>query len=70
MLPTSAKEKPLSGTVVRTGAGKREEDGSITPPTVQEGDAIVYFKYAGDQMETADGEAYVVLHESDIMCKV
>lgn len=69
MLPDSAQEKPVSGTVVRTGPGKRQEDGSVKAPSVAEGDRIVYFKYAGDTMETTDGTQYVVLHEVDILCK-
>lgn len=70
MLPESAKEKPIAGTVVRAGPGKREKDGTIKPPRVKEGDSVLYFKWAGDQMETPSGDAYVVLHESDILCRV
>lgn len=69
MLPESAQQKPVSGTVVRTGPGKREEDGTVQAPSVTKGDRIVYFKYAGDAMETTDGTQYVVLHEVDILCK-
>ena len=69
LLPDSSLERPLSGTVIRTGAGKVEKDGTRTPPSVKEGDKIVYFKYAGDNMETTNGTLYVVLHESDILCK-
>ena len=36
---------------------------------VKEGDNILYFKWAGDQMETPEGAKFVVLHESDILCK-
>ena len=32
MLPESAKEKPLSGSVLATGPGKKGEDGSVTEP--------------------------------------
>ncbi len=70
MLPESAKEKPIAGTVVRVGPGKREKDGTRKAPRVKEGDSVLYFKWAGDQMETPSGEAYVVLHESDILCRV
>ena len=88
MLPESAKEKPLSGSVVRTGPGKRKEDGSVEEPKacisiakhvplskrdafsqVKAGDKILYFKYAGEKMETTTGEQYVVLREPDILCK-
>ena len=37
---------------------------------VKEGDRVVYFKYAGDTMETSSGEAYIVLHESDLLSKL
>jgi len=70
MLPDSAKEKPIAGTVVRAGPGKREKDGTRKAPRVQEGDSVLYFKWAGDQMETPTGETYVVLHENDILCRV
>jgi chaperonin GroES len=38
-------------------------------PQVKPGDRILYFKYAGDNMETPSGEKYVVLREDDILCK-
>lgn len=69
LLPDSSQKKPESGVVVRTGPGKQEENGSVTVPSVAEGDKIVYFKYAGDAMETTDGTQYVVLHEQDVLCK-
>ncbi|KIZ01928.1 chaperonin [Monoraphidium neglectum] len=71
VLPDSAKERPLSGTVVRAGPGKYDKDaeGGRTKPVVQEGDRILYFKYAGDNMETPSGEKFIVLREDDILCK-
>jgi chaperonin GroES len=70
MLPDSAREKPVSGEVVCVGPGKQEEDGSKGDMSVAAGDTVVYFKYAGDSMETTDGTQYVVLHETDILCKL
>jgi chaperonin GroES len=70
VLPDSAKEKPVAGVVVRTGPGKRDEEtGERVAPKVKEGDRVLYFKWAGDAMETPSGDAFVVLHESDILCK-
>lgn len=69
LLPSSAKERPMSGTVVRCGEGKIDKDGKRIPLKVAEGDQVIYFKYAGDAMETPSGESYIVLHESDILCK-
>lgn len=70
MLPESAREKPVSGQVMRVGPGKMEEDGSVGEMAVVEGARVVYFKYARDNMETTDGSKYVVVHEQDILCKV
>ena len=68
ILPDSAKERPVSGIVVRCGPGKMV-DGERKAPKLKEGDNVIYFKWAGDAMETPSGEKYVVLHESDILCK-
>ena len=71
ILSAGSKEKPVSGTVVRVGPGKwDEEKGERKPLKVKEGDKVVYFKYAGDTMETSSGESYIVLHESDLLSKV
>ena len=69
ILPDAAKDKPVSGTVVRTGPGKVGDDGARVPCKVAAGERVVYFKWAGDAMETPEGDQYVVLHESDILCK-
>lgn len=36
------------------------------PPQVKPGDSVLYFKYAGDKMQTPEGEQYVVVHDSDM----
>lgn len=30
---------------------------------------MLYFKWAGENMETPSGEQFVVVHEQDILCK-
>ncbi|CAD7702943.1 unnamed protein product [Ostreobium quekettii] len=69
ILPESAKERPMLGEVVRVGPGKEGKDGEIVPCKVKPGELVLYFKYAGDAMETLQGEKYIVLHETDILCK-
>lgn len=59
-----------SGTVVRCGPGKAGEDGERKAPKVSPGDKVIYFKYAGDSMETPSGEKYNVLREQDILAKL
>jgi chaperonin GroES len=70
VLPESAKERPMAGEVVRTGPGKWDEEaGERVAPKVRAGDRVLYFKYAGDALETPAGEKFTVVHESDILCK-
>jgi len=60
IIPDTAKEKPLKGTVVAVGSGKKDE-----PMTVKVGDQVLYSKYAGTEI-TIDGKEYLIVRESDI----
>jgi len=63
-IPDSAKEKPQKGTVVAIGPG-RVENGSQIDLTVEEGDEVLYGKYAGTEV-TIDGEEMLIMRENDI----
>ncbi|MEN8765999.1 MAG: co-chaperone GroES [Wenyingzhuangia sp.] len=60
IIPDSAKEKPLTGTVVAVGKGTKDE-----PITVKVGDTILYGKYAGTEL-AFEGNDYLIMRESDI----
>jgi len=67
VLPDSAREKPLQGTVVAVGPGKlMEKTGQRGKMSVKVGDRVIYGKYSGTEVEL-DGEEYVILRESDIL---
>jgi chaperonin GroES len=61
IIPDTAKEKPQRGTVVAAGPGKKDE-----PLTVKVGDNVLYSKYAGTEI-TYEGNAYLIMRESDIV---
>lgn len=65
ILPDTAKEKPIEGTIVAVGSGKVAEDGKVTPLTVKNGDRVLYGKYSGTEIHV-DGEDYLIMRESDI----
>ena len=68
ILTEAAKERPIIGTVVRTGPGKQDlKDGSFKAISLKEGDRVVYFKYAGDPVQTRDGTKYTILRANDIL---
>lgn len=60
IIPDTAKEKPMRGTVVAVGNGKPEE-----PLTVKVGDTVLYGKYAGTEL-SVEGTEYLIMRESDI----
>lgn len=66
LLPDAAQEKPLKGEVLAVGAGKRNDNGSISPMEVKTGDVVLYGKYTGTEV-TVGGEDYVILRADDIL---
>lgn len=64
IIPDSAKEKPLKGTVLAVGNGTKDEE-----MVVKEGDTVLYGKYAGTEIEV-DGRKYLIMRQSDILAIV
>ncbi|MBO4361412.1 MAG: co-chaperone GroES [Paludibacteraceae bacterium] len=64
IIPDSAKEKPLRGTVLAVGNGTKDE-----PMILHEGDQVLYGKYAGTELEF-DGEKYLIIKQSDVLAKI
>jgi chaperonin GroES len=60
IIPDTAKEKPLKGSVLAVGNGKKDE-----PMTVKTGDNVLYGKYSGSEI-SVEGEDLIILRESDI----
>jgi chaperonin GroES len=60
IIPDTAKEKPLKGTVIAAGQGKKDE-----PMTVKVGDSVLYGQYSGTEIKL-DGKTYLIMRESDI----
>lgn len=69
VLPETAKEKPQQGKVVSAGPGMRDDDGDRIAMDVQEGDIVLYAKYAGTEIKV-DGAKVLVLKESDVLAIV
>jgi chaperonin GroES len=61
IIPDSAKEKPLRGTVVLAGAAKKDE-----AMEVKAGDTVLYGKYAGTEL-SIDGVDYLLISQNDIL---
>ena len=69
ILPDTAKEKPVEGTIVAAGPGRKTDDGKIIAMDVKIGDTVLYGKYSGTDV-TIEGEEYLIMRESDIFAIV
>jgi len=65
ILPDTAKEKPVEGTIVAAGPGKVTDNGELVKMAVKVGDKVLYGKYSGTEV-TIDGTEYLIMRESDI----
>ncbi len=69
ILPDTAKEKPVEGSIMAAGPGRKSDDGKIVEMEVKVGDKVLYGKYSGTEV-TIDGEEYLIMRESDIFAIV
>ena len=61
IIPDTAKEKPLQGSVLAVGGGTKDEEMVLKP-----GDTVLYGKYAGTEVEL-EGEKYLIMRQSDVL---
>ena len=66
IIPDTAKEKPVQGTVVAVGNGKVHGDGSVRAPDVKVGDTVLFGKYSGTEIKL-EGEGHIILREDDVL---
>jgi chaperonin GroES len=66
VLPDTAREKPQQGTVLSVGSGKVLENGERQPMELQEGQTVLFAKYAGTEFSLED-EDVLILRESDVL---
>ncbi|WP_297061072.1 co-chaperone GroES [uncultured Duncaniella sp.] len=64
IIPDSAKEKPLRGTVIATGNGTKDEE-----MVIEKDDEVLYGKYAGTEIEI-EGTKYLIMRQSDVLAVI
>lgn len=60
-IPDAAKEKPQLGIVLKVGPGTSDKE-----MTLNEGDKVLFGKYAGTEVELED-KKYLIMREDDIL---
>ena len=64
IIPDSAKEKPLRGTVLAVGNGTKDEE-----MVLKAGDEVLYGKYAGTEIEN-DGEKVIIMRQNEVLAVI
>ena len=64
IIPDSAKEKPLRGTVLATGNGTKDEE-----MILKEGNKVLYGKYAGTEIDL-DGEKVLFMRQNEVLAVI
>lgn len=68
-IPDTAKEKPMQGTVIAVGPGRRSEKGEVIATELSVGDRVLYGKYSGTEV-TVDGNEYLIIKEGDVLAVI
>lgn len=64
IIPDSAKEKPLRGTILAVGNGTKDEE-----MILKAGDNVLFGKYAGTEIEF-EGKKYLLMRQSDVLARL
>lgn len=64
IIPDTAKEKPLKGSVIAVGDGTKDEK-----MILKKGDEVLYGKYSGTEVEL-EGIKYLIMRQSDVLAVV
>jgi len=66
VIPDTAAEKPIRGTVIAVGDGKVLDNGQIRALDVKAGDEVLFGKYSGTEVKVGS-EKLLVMREEDIL---
>lgn len=66
VLPESAKDRPVRGTVISVGEGRLLDNGKRSKLQVNEGDRVLFTSYGGETIKIAEDEL-LLMREDDIL---
>jgi len=69
LIPDTAKEKPMRGTVIAVGPGRVLDTGEVKALDVKKGDKVLFGGYAGSEVKL-DGKDYLIVNESEIFAVI
>jgi chaperonin GroES len=66
IVPDSAKEKPLEGTVVAVGTGRVDSEGKRHALEIKAGQRVLFGRFAGKEVRIDDVE-HLILGEDEVL---
>jgi chaperonin GroES len=69
LIPDTAKEKPMRGTVIAVGPGRVLDNGEVKALDVKKGDKVLFGGYAGSEVKL-EGKDYLIVNESEIFAVI
>lgn len=69
VIPDSAKEKPMRGTVLAVGPGRVLPNGEVKSLDLRKGDKILFGGYAGSEVKL-DGKDYLIVSENEVLAVI
>jgi len=66
IIPDTAKEKPMQGSIISVGPGSRDSDGAMVTMILKKGDVVLYGKWSGTEVKI-DGKDLLIMRESDVL---
>lgn len=69
LLPESAKDKPVRGTVIAVGNGRLLQDGTRSELQVKVGDHVLFTSYGPDEIKLGE-EEYLLMREDDVLAVI
>jgi chaperonin GroES len=63
IIPDTAKEKPMMGTVIAVGTDEELQK------LIKAGDKVIFGKYAGEEIKI-EGKKHLIIKRSDILARV
>ncbi len=65
IIPDTAKEKPLKGTILAVGEGTKDEE-----MVLKVGDTVLYGKYSGTEIDLGGGDKALIMRQNEVLAVV
>ena len=69
VIPEQSRERPMEGTVIAVGSGRRDAEGHMIAMVIKEGDQILFSNYAGTEIKIGNDD-FLILTQDDVLGRI